>query len=296
MVTLQLVTTTSLQMPFRKGVGANYARTALLLGAMTALVVVIAHALGGTSAAVGALVVMGVVNLISWYKSDRIVIAVHRARPLEYAEAPAVHDAVNRLARRASIPTPRIFYVPNPVPNAFATGRNPEHAVVAVTDGLLRILNEEEIEGVIAHELSHVLNRDMLISTVAATMAGAISLVARIAGWSMMFGGRRDQRDRGNPLASLLLILVAPLMAAIVQMAVSRSREYGADATGARLAGNARGLARALAKLEAVNDRAQAPADPAFAHLYIVEPRSILRLFSTHPPVEERIRRLEALT
>jgi heat shock protein HtpX len=241
---------------------------------------------------------MGFLNLSSWYWSDKIVIRAHRARPLEYAEAPEVHDAVQRLARRAGIPTPPIYLVPSGAPNAFATGRNPQHAAVAVTAGLLRILDAREIEGVLAHELSHVLNRDVLISTIAATMAGAISLVARFAGFSFMFGGGRGERDRrgGNPLASLLLVIVAPIIALLVQMAVSRSRELGADATGARLAGDTRGLANALRKLEAVNERVQAEANPAFAHLYIVEPRSLMRLFSTHPPTEERIQRLEEMT
>ncbi len=287
--------------PFRKGIGTNYARTAVLLAAMTALVVLVADWLGGTTWAVGALVVMGGMNLASWYWSDKIVLAMHRARPLEADEAPHIHRAVHRLAQRAGVPAPRIYYVPDRAPNAFATGRNPRHAVVAVTHGLLEILDEEEAEGVIAHELAHVLNRDILIATVAATLAGAISLVARIAGFGMMFGGRSSDDDGPNPLTALLLIILAPLIALIIQMAVSRSREYGADSTGARLAGNPRGLARALEKLHLVGQRVpMRTADPATSHLYIVSPLagrgvSLVNLLSTHPPVEERIRRLREM-
>jgi heat shock protein HtpX len=282
--------------------GANYARTALLLGGLTALVVVAAHALGGTAWAAGALVFMGAMNFASWYWSDKIVIAMHRARPLGAHEAPHVHEALGRLARRAGVPKPRLYYVPDHAPNAFATGRSPERAVVAVTHGLVELLDNREIEGVIAHELAHVLNRDILIATVAATLAGAISLVARVAGWGMMFGGMRgDDEDRPNPVAALLMIIVAPLIALLIQMAVSRSREYGADATGARLAGSPDGLARALEKLHLVGQRVpMRTADPATSHLYIVAPLSggatnLVNLLSTHPPVEERIRRLRAL-
>jgi heat shock protein HtpX len=289
--------------PFRKGIGTNYARTAALLAAMTALVVLVADWLGGTAWAVGALVFMALMNFASWYWSDRIVLAMHRARPLGPAEAPHIHQAVRRLADRAGIPAPRIYYVPDRAPNAFATGRNPQHAVVAVTHGLLELLDDEEAEGVIAHELSHVLNRDILISTIAATLAGAVSLVARIAGFGLMFGGYggRSDDDRPNPLASLLLILVAPIIALIIQMAVSRSREYGADATGARLAGSSRGLARALEKLHLVGRQVpMRTADPATSHLYIMAPLagrgvSLVNLLSTHPPVEARIRRLRAM-
>jgi heat shock protein HtpX len=281
----------------RRVASANYLRTALLLGALTVLVVLVADWLGGTGWAVGALVFMGLANFASWYWSDRIVIAIHRARLLTAGEAPQVHRAVQRLARAAGIPVPTIYYVPDPAPNAFATGRNPEHAVVAVTDGLLRLLDERELEGVIAHELSHVLNRDILISTIAATLAGAVSLVARVAGFGLMFGGGRDDRDQGGgALGGILMIIVAPIIALIIQLAVSRSREYGADATGARLAGTPEGLVAALKKLHFANQRIpMVTADPATAHLYIIKPRSLMGIFSTHPPIEERIARLEAL-
>ena len=285
---------------WRRGAGANYARTALLLGGLTALVVVVAGALGGTGWAVGALVVMAAINLGSWWFSDRIVVALHRARPLGETDAPEVHRIVERLARRAGMPKPRLYWVPDHAPNAFATGRGPQRAVVAVTEGLLELCDEEELEGVLAHELSHVVNRDVLISTVAATLAGVVSLVARVAGWGLMFGGGRRDDEGPSPLAALALIIVAPIIALIVQLAVSRSREYGADASGARLAGSPRGLARALAKLHNVARRVpMRTADPVTAHLYIVSPLSAktraVEWFSTHPPVEERIRRLNAM-
>jgi heat shock protein HtpX len=290
------------QIPRRPRLGANYARTALLLALLTALVVGLADVLGGTTWALGALLFMAVVNLGSWYFSDKIVLAMHRARPLDPREAPEVHEAVARLARRAGIPEPGIYYVPDPAPNAFATGRNPKHAAIAVTDGLLRILDAREIEAVIGHELSHVLNRDILISSIAATMAGAISLLARLAGWTLMLGrGGSDEDGRRNPLGALFMIIVAPIIALLVQLAVSRSREYGADATGARLSGDPEALASALEKLHRVaREVPMRTADPATAHMYIVAPlsgmaASFVELFSTHPRVEERIRRLRAL-
>ncbi len=286
--------------PPRARLGGNYVRTALLLAVLTTLVVVLADALGGPSWAAGALLFMAVTNLASWYFSDRIVLAMHRAVPLGPAEAPEVHAAVAQLARRAGIPAPRVYYVPDPAPNAFATGRNPEHAAVAVTDGLLRILDGREIAAVLGHELSHVRNRDILIASVAATMAGAISLLARFAGWTLMLG-RGGGGDRRNPLGALFVIIVAPLIALLLQLAVSRSREYGADATGARLSGDPEALASALAKLDAVaREVPMRTADPATAHMYIVSPRAgmaeaIVGLFSTHPRVEERIRRLREM-
>lgn len=281
-------------------IGANYARTALLLGLLTALVVALAGALGGQVWAVGALVFMAGTNLASWYFSDRIVLAMHRAAPLGPDQAPEIHMAIASLARRAGIPEPRVYYVPDPAPNAFATGRNPEHAAVAVTDGLLRILDDREVTAVLGHELSHVLNRDILIASVAATMAGVISLLARLAGWTLMLG-RGGGSDRRNPLSALFMIIVAPLIALLLQLAISRSREYGADATGARLSSDPEALASALAKLDAVaREVPMRTADPATAHMYIVAPRQgmagrIVELFSTHPPLEERIRRLRAM-
>jgi heat shock protein HtpX len=281
----------------------NFARTTLLLGALTALVVVVAHALGGTSWAVLALAFMSAVNFGSWWFSDRIVAAMHHARALDAHELPWLHAIVARLARRAGMPAPRLMLVPDAAPNAFATGRSPEHAVVAVTSGLLERLDRDEVEAVLAHELSHVLHRDTLVSTIAATMAGAISLVARVAGWTFMLGGGRSSDDEGgtNPLAALLLVLVAPIIALLLQLAVSRSREFGADAGGARLVGSGEPLARALRKLDAYAQRLpMRSADLATSHLYIVAPvasfgRSLQSLFHTHPPVDERIRRLQTL-
>jgi heat shock protein HtpX len=227
--------------PFRRRIRANYVRTALLLGVLTTLVVLVADALGGTAWAAGALLFMAVFNLASWYFSDTLVIALHRARPLTPAEAPQVHAAVERLSRRAGIPVPRVYYVPDPAPNAFATGRNPRHAAVAVTDGLFGILDDREIEAVLGHELAHVLNRDILISSVAATMAGAISLLARAAGWALLLGqGRSSEDDRPNPLSSLLLVIVAPLIALMLQLAVSRSQRTSGETETTRLSGHAR--------------------------------------------------------
>ena len=288
---------------WRKGRLGGYARTFVLLAGLTALVVALASWAGGWQGAVVALVVMAAINLASFWFSDRIVLAMHRARPLAYEEAPHVHESVRKLAARAGIPVPKIVYVPDQAPNAFATGRNPEHAVVAVTQGALAILDPDELEGVIGHELSHVINRDMLVSSIAATLAGALTLIARLAGWGLALGTGRSRDEEGgtSPLVGLLLIIVAPIIAMMVQLAISRSREYAADATGARLVGNPRGLARALAKLDAVNHRVpMRSADMATAHLYIVEPHAavganIAHLFSTHPPTEERIRRLLAL-
>ena len=275
----------------------------MLLAGLTAIVVLIAASLGGWQGAVVALVIMAVINFSSFWFSDRIVLAMHRARPLAYEEAPYVHESVRKLTERAGIPMPKVVFVPDDAPNAFATGRNPEHAVVAVTRGALALLDPDELEGVIGHELSHVINRDMLVSSIAATLAGALTLLARLAGWGLALGYGGRSRDNGgtNPLVALLLVIVAPLIAMMVQLAISRSREYAADATGARLVGSPDGLARALAKLEAVNRQVpMRSADVATAHLYIVEPRaavgaSIAHLFSTHPPTEERVRRLRAL-
>lgn len=287
--------------PLRRGIGANYARTAILLGALTAIVVLAAGALGGTTWAAGALLFMAALNLASWYFSDRIVIAMHRAAPLAREEAPALHAMVERLAARAGVPAPRLYYVPDPAPNAFATGRNPEHAAVAVTQGLLEILDEREIAAVLGHELSHVVNRDILVASVAATLAGAISLLARAAGWALFLGRGGGGRGRPNPIVSLLLVLVAPVIALLLQLAVTRSREYGADTTGARLSGDPEALASALEKLDAVAKQVpMRSADPATSHLYIVEPRSgmaatIVQLLSTHPPIAERARRLRAM-
>jgi heat shock protein HtpX len=244
-------------------------------------------------------VMAAVMNVFSYWFSDKIVLAMYQAQPVEESQAPGLYAIVRRLATKAQIPLPRIYIIPTDTPNAFATGRNPHHAAVAVTEGIMRILDEDELEGVLAHELSHVTNRDVLISTIAATLAGAITYLAHMAQWAAFFGGRsRDDEEGGNPFVMLLFAVLAPIAALLVQMAVSRSREFQADASGARLAGRSYGLAKALEKIEVASRVEPLPANPATAHLFIVNPlsaQSIMRLFSTHPPTEERIARLRAM-
>jgi len=275
-------------------------KTALLLGVLTALLVLIGGAIGGQQGMMIAFVLALAMNFFSYWFSDKMVLAMYGAQPLDEASAPMVHRIVRRLATRAGMPMPRIYLIPSDTPNAFATGRNPDHAAVAVTEGILRILDEEELEGVLAHELSHVKNRDVLISTIAATLAGAITYLAHMAQWAAMFGGRGSSDDEGgvNPIAAILMAVLAPIAAMLVQMAVSRSREYQADATGARIAGKPWGLAKALEKLQMAQQVAPMEANPATAHLFIVNPlsgRSLMNLFSTHPPMEERIARLRSM-
>jgi len=280
---------------------SNVFKTGLLLAALTAMLVLIGGAIGGQQGMVIAFVIALAMNFFSYWFSDKIVLAAYGAKPIDEAEAPRLYAIVHRLATRAGIPMPRVYLMPSETPNAFATGRNPQHAVVAVTEGIMRILDEEELEGVLAHELSHVKNRDVLISTIAATLAGAITYLAHMAQWAAMFGGRsRDDEEGGsNPIAMILLAILAPIAAMLVQMAVSRSREFQADATGARVAGKPWGLAKALEKLQMANEAVpMANATPATAHLFIVNPLSgqtLMRLFSTHPPLEERIARLRAM-
>jgi len=280
---------------------SNVFKTGLLLAVLTAMLVLIGGAVGGRQGMLVAFVVAVVMNFVSYWFSDKMVLAAYGAQPIEEAAAPRLYAIVHRLTTRAGIPMPRVYLIPSETPNAFATGRNPEHAVVAVTEGIMRILDEEELEGVLAHELSHVKNRDVLISTIAATLAGAITYLAHMAQWAAMFGGRRGDDDEGgsNPLAMILLAVLAPIAALLVQMAVSRSREFQADATGAQVAGKSWGLAKALEKLQMANQQVpMADATPATAHLFIVNPLSgqtLMRLFSTHPPLEERIARLRAM-
>ena len=280
---------------------SNVFKTGLLLAVLTAMLVLIGGAMGGRQGMLVAFFLAVVMNFVSYWFSDKMVLAAYGALPIEEASAPRLYAIVHRLATRAGIPMPRVYMIPSETPNAFATGRNPEHAVVAVTEGIMRILDEEELEGVLAHELSHVKNRDMLISTIAATLAGAITYLAHMAQWAAMFGGRgRDDEEGGsNPIAMILLAILAPIAALLVQMAVSRSREFQADATGAKVAGKSWGLMKALEKLQIANQQMpMADATPATAHLFIVNPLSgatLSRLFSTHPPLEERIARLRAM-
>jgi len=276
----------------------NYFKTALLLGLLTGLILVVGQALGGRSGMLIALVFAAVMNLVSYWFSDKIVLAMYRGKEVSPAEAPRFHAIVDGLVARAGLPKPKLYILPGDSPNAFATGRNPKHAAVAATEGILRLMSDEEIQGVIAHELAHVKNRDILISSVAATIAGAITFLANTAKWGMMFGGyggRSDRDDGGNAFTIILTAILAPIAALVVQMAISRSREFAADATGAQIAGQPYGLARALEKLDAYSKKLPMPATQATAHMFIVAPftgRSLMALFSTHPPVEERIRRL----
>jgi len=279
---------------------SNIFKTGLLLAVLTAMLVVIGGAIGGQQGMVMAFFLALAMNFFSYWFSDKMVLAMYRAQPLDERQAPELHAMVRRLAQRAQIPMPRVYMIPGDTPNAFATGRNPEHAAIAVTEGILRILDQDELEGVLAHELSHVKNRDILISTIAATMAGAITYLAHMAQWAAMFGGRRGDDDEGgsSPIAMIAMAVVAPIAAMLVQMAVSRAREFQADATGAELAGRTWGLAKALEKLQMAQQVAPMDANPATAHLFIVNPlsgRALMNLFSTHPPLEERIARLRAM-
>jgi heat shock protein HtpX len=278
---------------------ANTMKTTIFLALLTGLFVAVGGLLGGRGGMVMAFGFALVMNFVSYWFSDKIVLKMYGAQPLGESEAPVVHRIVRNLATRAGIPMPKLYLIPSEATNAFATGRSPQHAAVAVTHGILRIMDEAELEGVLAHELSHVLNRDVLISTVAATIAGAISMLANVAQWGLMFGGSRDEEGRStNPIALLLTIILAPLAAMLIQMAVSRSREYQADASGARLTRNPQGLASALGKLEQASRVIPMDANPATAHLFIVNPltgQSLMNLFMTHPPIQDRIARLRSM-
>ena len=279
----------------------NRTKTFLLLAALTALLVWMGQALGGAAGLALALDFAVFMNAGAYWFSDRIVLRMYRAQEVGPAEAPGLYGLVQELAMRAGIPMPRVFVIPEQNPNAFATGRNPAHASVAVTEGLLQILTRDELAGVIAHELGHVRNRDTLIMTVAATIAGALTQLANFAMFGMMFGGGRDSDEDGpNPLAALLGIFLAPVAAGLIQMAISRAREFLADEAGARISGEPRALASALRKIESWSRRLPLQqGSPAAAHLFIVNPFSaagMARLFSTHPPTEERVARLERMT
>ena len=277
----------------------NTTKTLLLMAALTALFMIAGQAMGGRQGMTIALLLALGLNFFAYWNSDKMALAMNRAREVSVAEAPDLHALVGGLAARAGIPMPRVYVVDDPTPNAFATGRNPEHAAVAVTTGILQVLDRYVLEGVVAHELAHIKNRDILIGSIAAVMAGAISYLATMAQWSMLFGGgRSDDEEGGNPVAMLATMLVAPLAASLIQLAISRSREYIADATGAEICGRPQSLASALNKL--ANYNAQRPMDvnPASAQMYIVNPLSggsIAGLFSTHPPMEARIRRLMSM-
>ena len=281
---------------------SNTLKTTALLAALTVLFILIGGMVGGEQGMVVAFVFAGLMNFASYWWSDRIVLWMYGAQEVGEAEAPEFHALVRRLAQRAGLPMPRVYIMPTETPNAFATGRNPEHAAVAATEGILRILTQDELEGVMAHELGHVRNRDILISTLAATLAGAIMMLARMAQWAALFGGgRNSDEDEGGStgiVGMLIMVIVAPLAAMLIQMAISRAREYLADATGARISRKPWALADALEKLERAATAVPLDANPATAHMFIVNPlrgSSILHLFSTHPPIEERVARLRAM-
>jgi heat shock protein HtpX len=275
----------------------NTFKTAFLLTALTLLLMFVGRAFGGQNGMLLALAFAAVLNFVSYFYSDKIALAMYRAKPVTREELPRAYQVVERLTQKIGIPMPKIYVIPSDSPNAFATGRNPNHASVAVTQGILGLLNDEELEGVLAHELGHVRNRDILISSIAATVAGAITYLAEIARWGMIFGGYERDRDSrgGGGLGALLMIFLAPVAAMLIQLAVSRSREYQADESGAHYTGNPYALASALAKLDAYSKRLPLKATPSTAHLFIVQPflgMSFGNLFSTHPPIAKRIERL----
>lgn len=277
----------------------NGFKTMVLMVTLTLMLVFIGGLIGGRSGMTFALIMAFGMNFITYWFSDKIVLRMYGAKEVTEAEAPELYSMVRRLSQKAELPMPKVYVMEQDQPNAFATGRNPQHGAVAVTTGIVRILSREELEGVIGHELAHIKHRDILVSTVAATIAGAISYLAQMAQWTMIFGGRGSDDNRGgNPIAALVMMIVGPIAAMIVQMAISRSREYGADAGGAMIAGNSMCLANALKKLHMASQKIPMNANPATSHMFIVNPLSgggILRLFSTHPPMEERIERLKSM-
>ncbi|ACH40277.1 membrane-bound zinc-dependent protease HtpX [Citrifermentans bemidjiense Bem] len=277
----------------------NRFKTAVLLTSLTLLMVGLGGAIGGQGGMYLAFLMALAMNFFSYWFSDKIVLRMYGAREISEMENPAFFGMIRRLTVQAGLPMPRVYIIPSESPNAFATGRNPEHAAVAATEGIMRILTPEELEGVMAHELSHVANRDILISTIAATIAGAISMLANMAQWAAIFGHRSDDEEGGGVIGTLALAILAPIAAMLIQLAVSRSREYMADEGGAKLCGHPRSLANALRKLDQASHLLpMQEARPATAHMFIVNPLTaggIAKLFSTHPPMEERIARLEQM-
>jgi heat shock protein HtpX len=278
----------------------NMIKTVILMAALTALFMLVGQWLGGTTGMIIALLLVGVMNFSAYWFSDRLALAMTGAQEVSPTQAPDLYYLVQRIAQASGLPMPRVYIIPDASPNAFATGRDPKHAAVAVTTGILNLLSERELAAVLAHELGHIRNRDTLISTIVATMAGAITQLAYFAQWALLFGGfgRNDDEEHGNAFGGLLMVIVAPIAATLIQLAVSRAREYEADATGARLIGDPLALASALRKLQLGVSRQPMDVNPATAHLFIVNPLSageLAGLFSTHPPLEERIRRLERM-
>jgi len=279
---------------------SNTFKTGFFLILLTVLIMAVGRYFGGEQGMVIAFVFAIIMNAGSYWFSDKIVLKIYKAREVSSVEEPELHSLVTELAHKAHIPKPKVYVIPTETPNAFATGRNPEHAAVAVTDGIRRILNREELEGVLAHELSHVKNRDILISTIAATLAGVIMVLASWARWAAIFGGfgGRSDDDNGGLAGFLVAAILAPIAATLIQLAISRSREYLADASGAKMAGNPEGLASALEKLEYASKKIPMNASPSTAHMFIVNPlsgKSLVNLFSTHPPIQERVKRLRSM-
>jgi len=278
----------------------NMLKTTLLMGLLTVLLVTIGGALGGRNGVTMAFLLAAGMNFFSYWFSDKIVLSMYGARQIEETDDPRFYGIVRRLAQRANLPMPKVYLIDSETPNAFATGRNPEHAAVAATSGIMRILSDDELAGVMAHELTHVKNRDILISTIAATFAGAITYLAHMAQWAAIFGGgRRDDDEGGGVFGMLFMAILAPMAAMLVQMAISRSREFGADAGGASISGNPLSLANALQKLEMANQRIPMETNAATAHMFIVNPLTgggLMTLFSTHPPIPERVARLQDMS
>jgi heat shock protein HtpX len=278
----------------------NTTKTVVLMVGLTVLLIFIGGAFGGRQGMMIAFIFAMSMNLFSYWFSDKIVLRMYGAQEVEESAAPMLYSVTRDLAMKMNMPMPKVYIIPSEASNAFATGRNPKHAAVAATEGILRLLTREELAGVMAHEMGHVRNRDILIGTIAATIAGAISMLANMAQWAMIFGGGRrdDDEGAGGLIGTIAMIILAPIAAALIQMAISRSREFEADATGARICGNPLWLASALKKLDASSKRVSLDANPATAHMFIVNPLrggGIVKLFSTHPPMEERIARLESM-
>ena len=279
----------------------NTIKTVFLLGALTGLLILIGGYFGGRQGMIIAFALAVIMNFGSYWFSDKIVLRMYSASEVSESDAPELYAAVRNLSMKAGLPMPRVFIIPDETPNAFATGRNEKHAVVAVTQGILRILNREELEGVIAHELSHIKDRDILIGSIAATIAGAIMMLANMAQWAAIFGGGRSDDEEGGgggTIGLIVMAILAPIAATLIQMAISRSREYLADSEGAQVSGNPYGLASALEKLSSASQVVPMHANPSTAHMFIVNPlsgRSLMNLFSTHPPVEERVARLRSM-
>lgn len=277
----------------------NGLKTALLLGALTALLMLLGRILGGNAGMMLGFTFAVVMNFGSYWFSDRIAMKMAGAREVSAAEAPELHRIVAEIAQKSEMPMPRVAIIDSDAPNAFATGRNPKNGLVAATSGIMQILDRRELRAVMAHEMGHVKNRDILVGSVAATIAGAISMIAQMAQWSMIFGGRHDDEEGGGIIGALLMMFLAPIAAMIIQLAITRSREFGADHTGAEVSGDPDALASALQKIEAYAKRIPMHVNPSAAHLFIVNPltaASLRKLFSTHPPTEERVARLRAMS